>query len=123
MPGNGFVSPPSGEYDTELGFKVVEDQTIYMPLPGEGTISLAPYKGSRQKYDLPISVSVGQDGLRGDVNMDGKVNAKDVTTLMKVLIGLEVKAYNEAASDVNNDGKHNAKDVNALMKFLVVPVS
>ena len=121
--GNGFVSPPSGEYDTELGFKVVEDQTIYMPLPGEGTISLAPYKGSRQKYDLPISVSVGQDGLRGDVNMDGKVNAKDVTTLMKVLIGLEVKAYNEAASDVNNDGKHNAKDVNALMKFLVVPVS
>ena len=121
--GKGFVSTSTGSYDTELGVKVVPDQSMYAARPAEGTVSLVPYKGSRQKYDLPITVSIGQEGLKGDINMDGKVNAKDVTTLMKVIVGVRVKSYNEDAADINNDGKRNAKDVNLLMKLLLVPVS
>jgi hypothetical protein len=55
----------------------------------------------------------------GDVNEDGRVNAKDVTSLMKYLVGNEPKVFNEAAADKNGDGKLNAKDVIALMKFII----
>ena len=142
--GKSFVVPPTGKTDTELGITVVPDRSIYTPRPASGTIFIFPYEGSRQSYTLPLTVVVGEDGLPddpydpfddsddpvgpgnlgddallGDVNGDGAVNAKDVTTLMKVLIGITPKNYVELASDINNDGKRNAKDVTALMKRLV----
>ena len=55
----------------------------------------------------------------GDVNGDGKVNAKDVTTIMKYLIGKTPSSFDVTAADFNNDGKVNAKDVTSLMKSLV----
>ena len=59
------------------------------------------------------------DLIPGDVNGDGKLNAKDVTALMKYLIGSAPKGFIEAAADYDGNGKLNAKDVTALMKFLV----
>lgn len=52
----------------------------------------------------------------GDVNGDGKLNAKDVTHLMRVLIG--TRTADPDFADFNGDGKVNAKDVTALMKYL-----
>lgn len=62
----------------------------------------------------------------GDINGDGNRNAKDVTTLMKFLVGIEIKGEFWVES-ANCDGKLseegaiklNAKDVTALMKALV----
>lgn len=55
-------------------------------------------------------------GRVGDVNGDGKINARDVTALMKYLAG---GAYvDRVLADVNGDGKVNAKDVTALMKLV-----
>ena len=59
------------------------------------------------------------DNLRGDVNGDRKLNAKDVTAIMKALVGTPPDGYREALADVNADGKVNAKDVVALMKEIV----
>lgn len=58
----------------------------------------------------------GAEASLCDVNGDGKVNAKDVTVLMKEIVGTNIPA---AAFDVNADGKVNAKDVSALMKYIV----
>ena len=66
------------------------------------------------KYD-----DSGDDFIPGDVNGDGNLNAKDVTSIMKFLVGKTPKEFNEAAADFNGDGKTNAKDVTGLMKFLV----
>ena len=55
----------------------------------------------------------------GDVDGNGKLNAKDVTMLMKHLVGIENSKFNFAEADFNGDGKVNAKDVTALMKYLV----
>ena len=59
------------------------------------------------------------DAKAGDVNGDDALNAKDVTSIMKFLIGKTPKDFNETAADFNGDGKTNAKDVTGLMKFLV----
>jgi hypothetical protein len=55
----------------------------------------------------------------GDVNDDGKVNAKDVTAIMKFLVGAAPKTFVEDAADYDSNGKVNAKDVTKLMKDLV----
>ena len=57
--------------------------------------------------------------MQGDMNGDGKVNAKDVTALMKSLIGAAPSNFVADAADYNQDGKVNAKDVTSLMKDLV----
>ena len=59
------------------------------------------------------------DAKAGDVNGDDALNAKDVTSIMKFLVGKTPKDFNEKAADYNGDGKTNAKDVTGLMKFLV----
>ena len=53
----------------------------------------------------------------GDMNNDGKVNAKDVIALMKNIVG--GTRLNKDVADVNCDGKINAKDVTILMKKVV----
>lgn len=55
----------------------------------------------------------------GDVNKDGKINAKDVSTLMKYIVGKSITGFDRFAADVNADEKINAKDVTKLMKYLV----
>ena len=51
----------------------------------------------------------------GDINGDGRVNAKDVVALMKALVR-DDPADN---MDTNGDGRINAKDVIALMKLIL----
>lgn len=53
----------------------------------------------------------------GDATGDSTINAKDVTRIMKYLVGVDVELASEA--DYNSDGKINAKDVTLIMKYLV----
>ena len=55
----------------------------------------------------------------GDVDRDGFVNARDVTMIMKYLVGKSLKVFYPEQADVNGDGRLNAKDVTALMRILV----
>ena len=54
----------------------------------------------------------------GDVNGDGVVNAKDVTTLRRHLAGGWSVTIVDANSDINGDGTINAKDVTMLRRAL-----
>ena len=96
------------------------------------TLTSVKYAGSKNKWDKSVEVKkeneplfdalweYAEEGFRsGDVNGDGKINAKDVTTLMKKLVGLNPNGYIEDAADFNNDNKINAKDVTSLMKYIV----
>jgi hypothetical protein len=126
--GKEYIVPPTGDFDSGLGMTVVSDRSIYTPRAAEGVVLVSPYKGSRLVFDMPLTVvgdgdnqgTTPAEGLAGDVNNDGKVNARDVTTLMKAIIGNRSKSFNEQNADVNNDGKINARDVTTLMKRLVV---
>ena len=61
------------------------------------------------------------DILIGDVNKDGKVNAKDRRDLTRMLAGWKdypQSAFDVKACDVNQDGKVNAKDRRILTRHL-----
>jgi hypothetical protein len=81
-------------------------RVIYAPLDKEGDAYYAE-KAVAPAYTI------------GDVNGDNKLNAKDVTALMKFLVGAAPKGFVEAAADYDGNGKVNAKDVTKLMKDLV----
>ena len=54
----------------------------------------------------------------GDVNDDGQVSIKDVTTLIDYLLGGDV-TINELAADVKSDGNISIADVTALIDMLL----
>ena len=97
------------------------------------SLKKAYYAGTKSKWD-GLSIDEGNEALlaativfepavepgsSGDVNGDGKINAKDVTALMKHLVGADPKDFVEAAADVTGDGAVNAKDVVSLMKAII----
>lgn len=55
--------------------------------------------------------------LAGDINGDGKVNARDVTRLLQYLAEWDVDVV-ETALDVNGDGKVNVRDVTTLKQYI-----
>ena len=82
-----------------------------------GALLLVPVSADEGATPEPTATSTAR--LIGDVNRDGKRNAKDVTTIMKTLVGQAVAKYIESAADFNGDGKVNAKDVVAIMKAII----
>jgi hypothetical protein len=55
----------------------------------------------------------------GDVNGDGKINARDARLLLRFLAGLtEAGEVIEAAADFNGDGKVNARDARAILRHV-----
>ena len=57
--------------------------------------------------------------LPGDVNGDGKVNARDARAVLRYIAGLlEEGEIDEDAADYNGDGKVNARDARAILRFI-----
>ena len=55
----------------------------------------------------------------GDVNGDGRVNARDARALLRYLAGLvEENELNLAAADYNSDGRINARDARAILRYI-----
>ncbi len=90
------------------------------------TVEALPEGMESRSCDIEISYTgakavfhIGQgeaDVLPGDVNGDGIVDASDVTTLVKVVLG-EIEAT--AGADVNGDGVYDASDVTALIAIIL----
>ena len=55
--------------------------------------------------------------LSGDVNGDGRVNARDARALLRYLAGLDdASMIDMAAADFNGDGRINARDARAILQ-------
>lgn len=57
--------------------------------------------------------------IMGDADGDGNVNAKDITAMMRHMLGKKGAAFNGGQADFDRDGKVTAKDIIALMKALL----
>lgn len=95
-------------HNTEvLGYESVpvivigEEVTVYDEVP-----PLASFKLPTTTYTL------------GDADGDGSVNARDAISLMKYIVGCDVK-LTQGAADMNADGKLNSRDVLVLMQTIV----
>ena len=76
-------------------------QMLYIYVPGNG---LAAYKLSKTT-------------LFGDINLDGKVDVTDVTTLVNMILNGETA--NLELADINADGKVDVSDVTALVNIIL----
>lgn len=108
----------------ELTFRVkngVSGQAQIKVTPGDaenasGNVSMNTVSGT-----VTVATSTG-GSLRGDVNGDGTISLRDVTSLRKYLVDLETD-INTANADVNGDGTISLRDVTALQKYLIGLIS
>ncbi|MBP5714860.1 MAG: hypothetical protein J6X07_09215 [Prevotella sp.] len=56
---------------------------------------------------LPLGLIAGS----GDVNKDGKLDATDITEMVKYIMGMCSDGFHEEEADVNNDGQVNTADI------------
>ena len=55
----------------------------------------------------------------GDVNGDGKVNARDARTILRYIAGLVgTDEFELSVADFNGDGKVNARDARGILRFI-----
>ena len=57
--------------------------------------------------------------LLGDVDNDGIITIKDVTTLIDYLLGITPELYNDLNADINGDGILTVQDTTALIDLLL----
>lgn len=55
----------------------------------------------------------------GDVNGDGNINARDISDIMKHILGNTPKGFIAEAADMDGSGNINAKDIVAIMKSML----
>jgi len=125
MPGY-FYSARSGSPEFTIAltlFSIYDDSQLYrynetafrkevdkiLALDCVESISIFPLK-ENPVYYLGRQLTE-KECTSGDVNGDGKVNAKDVTVLMKYIMnGNKPENFDLVIADFNQDGKINAKD-------------
>ncbi|MDP4119797.1 MAG: C1 family peptidase [Bacillota bacterium] len=77
--------------------------------PSTSPVTIAPTQAPTQNPDYTI----------GDVNQDGAVNLKDVTTIQKYLARLlSLNSSQLLASDINHNNKVELKDASILQEYL-----
>jgi hypothetical protein len=76
--------------------------------------------GSTSPSDTTSTLpTTGSDTIvKGDVNGDGSVNLKDVTSLFQYVNKQTSTVKQPAAADVNGDGVLNLKDVTKLFQYV-----
>ena len=55
----------------------------------------------------------------GDVDGDGRINARDVRAIMRFIVGHTDEGYDMGRADFNGDGKVNSRDVIAILLAIV----
>ena len=70
---------------------------------------------------LPLCAFAAASAASGDVNNDGKLNARDIVLVMKAAMPNFTPPANfvSKAADMNGDGKINARDVILVMKEVI----
>lgn len=68
-----------------------------------------------------VTVYIRSDSsvLSGDANGDGRINAKDITAIMKFMLGQTPVKFIEKAADFNGDGSINARDITKIMQKML----
>lgn len=88
----------------------------------DGDVSVRGYTVDFDIENVSVLLKVNIFGcLLGDVNHDGKVNAKDGTLILRQTVNKvpEGAFFCEKGAEVNGDGKINAKDGTLILKYTV----
>lgn len=106
-------------YDPHTGniiqlFSVSSSKSIYGILVDNGiyyNLASSPESGKQSIYKAEVI-------FLGDMNSDGRINAKDHTLLLRYVSSVNCVVTKDAA-DINEDGIHDINDASALRYYLV----
>lgn len=85
---------------------------------GKNTVRLYNDQGDAPSVDRIALALPPDDILYGDMNFDGRLDARDLALLKRGLLGEFSSEKQQKAADFNRDGKRDAADAEALMRFL-----
>ena len=105
----------------EIGEEVFMDVTAEATYPENNatwTIELLQNYGGNLTWN---AAAEGCGFQLGDVNHDGKINAKDATLILQKSVGVlkDTAKFCEDCAEVSGDGKLNAKDSTLILQFSV----
>lgn len=66
-----------------------------------------------------IVQKAAQEGLKGDVNLDGKVDVADVNILINIILKIDNAANYDRRAFITDDDKVDVADVNALINIIL----
>ena len=117
--GYGFRRVQKSETIPALGHEYGEEWTVDVEptetTPGSKSHRCVRCGEATDVTEIPPLATV----LRGDANGDGKINAKDLSIVKRLVAGnAEAGTYDEANADVDGDGKFTAKDISALKRLI-----
>ena len=89
---------------------------------GENTVRLYNDQGNAPSVDRIALAIPNEEVLAGDLNLDGNVNAIDLTLLKRGLMYGFKGTAEEHAADFNLDGEKNGDDVSSMELFLTAEI-
>ena len=115
-PDNATISVPAGS--SAVG-------TVSLPTDAPLMLLIKQTSGSTEEPCYLDDIALYYEGpelpdvLPGDVDDNGEVTIKDVTTLIDYLLGSAEVTINEAAADLSGDGEVTIKDVTMIIDMLL----
>ena len=100
---------------TSSTFENSYNATLYVPKGCTKAYATANY------WKLFNSISEISDGtiLKGDVNLDGKVDIQDVVITISFMLGEDVETFSEINADMNEDDSINITDVIGIIDIIL----
>lgn len=126
-----------GGGDTEMDWYVEDENSEWTQLngvtegieEGEFTFTCKPNKTGKARTDIleiyapetdlmykKIYIVQSDEGIKGDVNLDGKVDVADIATVIDVMAGGATSHARNA--DVNGDGKVDVADIASIIDIM-----
>ena len=77
--------------------------------------------GNRKEIEFPNATGIvdTKAQTKGDVNIDGSIDAKDIVDIVKYMMGKQTGIFDPDAADVNNDYEVNSADVVLIAQMLL----
>ena len=114
------ISPNSGELNQGSSFPHYVEVNTNNLIAGDYLAYVNLQSNAQNEVILPVSLTVGEAGLLGDVNQDGTINVLDVVSAVNFVTGqVEPTSYEFWASDLNTDSLLNVLDIVQMVNLVI----
>ncbi len=114
------ISPNSGELNQGSSFSHYVEVNTNNLIAGDYLAYVNLQSNAQNEVILPVSLTVGEAGLLGDVNQDGTINVLDVVSAVNFVTGqVEPTSYEFWASDLNTDSLLNVLDIVQMVNLVI----
>ena len=106
--------------DEQVARAWVEGTSLHVEAVAQGRTTVKVTTDSNGKLaTTSFTVTVSRVSMPGDVDMDGKVDIEDVTSLIDMLMGSVLTVYDPVAADLDRDGVVAIADLTVLIDLLL----